>query len=182
MKSLIKFILSFFLLVVGLLIYSFNSIIWIDNNTRFTIENCDLQQQLVIEEELGIVFPENLTIDKLFFYATWGNDTRRSFIFEITVSKSTYEQLKEAIPSANKPSLTMKILEEKQESYKVTIHYSVFGHSDIEKLLRNEGYENTTYKTCVLLIKLVLVILISLIPLIPFKKLLRFLEQTESKF
>lgn len=176
MKSRIKFFLFFILLIIVLLIYTVHMLIWIDNNTIFSVDDLTLEQELFIQQETDVVFPSNATIDKVYFYDTWGNDTLRTFMIEIIMPKKSYEELAKTIPTTSESNKSLKLIKENDNSTRVELRYYVHGYSNLEEFIKKSGYENITYKTIYAIRNLIPAILISFIPLIPYKKISNLLK------
>lgn len=147
--------------------------IWLDNNTIYTMEHITETQNAILKEEMGIDQFEDVLIKKVTHKATWGNDIRRYFRVIAYVPTSCSNLSEYIIENEDRftGGKTINMDNETEFSY-----YST-GYNPLERYIMEEGIENTAYKSKVSLGWLIVVILLNCLILIPYGRIYNYFKK-----
>ncbi len=169
----IKYIIFFIALLISYFIYLFYMMIWLDNNTVYTMENITETQNAILKDEMGINQFEDVLIQKVTHNSTWGNDIRRSFRVIAYVPTSCSNLSEYIIENEDRFTGGKSINMDNETEFS---YYST-GYIPLERYIMEEGIENTVYKNMVSLAWLIVVILLNCLILIPYKRIGKYFKK-----
>lgn len=158
-------------------------IIWQDNHTIYTLNQCNDSQQETIQQELGMIFPESTVIDEVIYYWTWGNDTRREYDLEIHMDVNDYKEFSALFSDGvyepkgagmnDKRCVIISDIVQKDELCSIKMAYISGRYTSFASWMEENGKENIEYTRMVAALLFFILILVSLLPVIPYKKIFK---------
>ena len=180
MSHKIKYILSVIIFLLGFIFYMGYMIIWQDDHTIYTLEQCNDSQQKIIYQEFDIVFPESTVIDKIIYYKTWGNDTPRTYSIEIHMDADDYNefssQFSDSIGMNDGHYEAIRDMAQDDKLCFIKITYMTERYTSFESWMIENGEENMGYKRIIAALLFLCLILVSLLPMIPYRKIGKLLN------
>lgn len=167
--SKLKYIVSGAIFIVGFVFYIGFSIVWQDNNTTYTLQECTSSQKEIIQNDIGVIFPKSTYISEIIYHSTWGNDVPRTYSIKLQMKETDYD----SFDITGMKSLKLNGIQREKDDYQVHLYYTIPAYTPLATWMENNGKENMEYKISVMLLLLFFLIVFSILPLLPYKKILR---------
>lgn len=168
MKKKVKYIAAVIIFLIGFVCYLYGILIWQDNNTVYTLQDCTQSQKEKIESEIGIVFPTEALVEEIKYRYTWGNDIPRYYEMKVSMTRDAYQTFKiEDTP------VSLGEVKSLGDDCIVEVFYRSDGYTPLASWMTEQGEENRGYKNAVAAAWFVVLVIVSCIPIVPYKKILR---------